>query len=63
MSIWRGDGRQRLGEAIREKDLSRKVQLLVEANLLLYQELEWIFANLGPENFSRLGLKEVRGEK
>lgn len=63
MAHWRGDGRRLLGDAIRENDPVRKVELLVEANLLLYQELSYVLEHLGPENFSALGLKEMKGEK
>lgn len=63
MAHWRGDGERLLGDAVREKDLSRKVELLVEANLLLYRELEYVMEHLGPENFSVLGLKEMKEER
>ena len=64
MAHWRGDGERLLGEAARERDLSRKVEKLIEANLLLYRELEFVLRNLGTENFCAMGLKEIReGEK
>lgn len=60
MAHWRGDGERLLGEAARERDLSRKVEMLIDANLLLYRELEFVLQNLGTENFCTLGLKEMR---
>lgn len=60
MAHWRGDGERALGEAVRERNLERKVELLIEANLLLYRELEFVMSNLGTENFCALGLKEIR---
>lgn len=64
MAHWRGDGERLLGEAVRERNPERKVELLIEANLLLYRELEFVLSNLGTENFCTLGLKEIReGEK
>lgn len=62
MAHWRGDGERLLGDAVREKNLARKVELLIEANLLLYRELAYVFAALGLENFSALGLKEMKEE-
>lgn len=63
MSHWRGDGERLLGEAIRETNLNRKVELLIDANLLMHRELEHVMQNLGPENFSVRGLEEMRKEK
>lgn len=62
MAYWRGDGERLLGDAIRERELNRKVELLIEANLLLYRELAYVFTALGVENFSSLGLKELKEE-
>lgn len=62
MAIYRGDGRELLGQAIREKDLARKVELMERGLLLHFTELERVLSNLGSENFNHLMFKELAQE-
>lgn len=63
MANWMGDGEKLLDQAIRTKDLSRKVELLEDALILHFRELNQVLSNLGIENFSELGLREIREGK
>ncbi len=63
MAHWMGDGEKALDQAIREKDLKRKVELLEDALILHFRELNQVLSNLGIENFSALGLREIREGK
>ena len=63
MAHWMGDGEKILDQAIRTKDLSRKVELLEDALILHFRELNQVLSNLGIENFSELGLREIREGK
>ena len=62
MAHFRGDGGRKLEEAIREKDLRRKVELMEDALVLHFAELEQVFEHLGPENFDAYGLKKLGEE-
>ena len=62
MAIYRGDGRELLGQAIREKDLARKVELMEQGLLIHFQELDQVLSNLGVENFNCLIFKEMAKE-
>lgn len=62
MAHFRGDGGQKLEEAIREKDLRRKVELLEDGLVLHLAELERVLEHLGPENFDAYGLKKLGEE-
>ena len=62
MATWRGDGEKLLDQAIREPDLRKKVELLEAGLVLHFRELNQVFSTLGVENFSELGLREIRGE-
>lgn len=62
MAHFRGDGGGKLEEAIREKDLGRKVELLEDALVLHLAELERVLEHLGPENFDAYGLKKLGEE-
>lgn len=63
MAHYRGDGERILEEAIREKEPGRKLDLIINALLLHFRELEHVLRSLGTENFSELGLKEIRGDE
>lgn len=60
MAYFRGDGVALLDQAIRETDLRRKVELMENGLILHFRELEQVLQDLGPENFSRQGLSEIR---
>ena len=60
MAHYRGDGRKKLTEAIREQDPGRKVDALVQALLLHFMELQHVMEHLGVENFDELGLRELK---
>lgn len=60
MAIYRGDGVRLLENAVWEKNLERKVELLIDTMNLHFRELEYVLSALGVENFSELGLKEIR---
>lgn len=62
MAIYRGDGARMVKEAIREKDLRRKVELMEQGLLLHFQELDQVLSNLGVENFNCLIFKEMAKE-
>lgn len=62
MAIYRGDGARMLKEAVREKDLTRKVELMEQGLLLHFTELERVLSNLGVENFNCLMFKEMAKE-
>ena len=62
MAIYRGDGARLLSQAVREKDLRRKVDLMEQGLLLHFRELEQVFQNLGSENFNALAFKELAKE-
>ena len=62
MAHFRGDGGRKLEEAIREKDLRRKVELLEDGLVLHLAELERVLEHLGPENFDAYGLKKLGEE-
>lgn len=59
MADYRGDGRKKLTEAIREQDPGRKVDALIEALLLHFVELEHVMEHLGAENFDDVGLRDL----
>lgn len=63
MAHYRGDGERFLEEAIREKEPGRKLDLIINALLLHFRELEHVLRSLGTENFSELGLREIRGDE
>lgn len=63
MAHWMGDGEKLLDRAIQEKDLTRKVALLEDALILHLRETRQVLSSLGIENFSELGLKEIREGK
>lgn len=63
MAHYRGDGERILEEAIREQDPGRKLDLIINALLLHFRELEHVLRSLGTENFSELGLREIRGDE
>lgn len=60
MAHYRGDGRKKLTEAIREQDPGRKVDALVQALQLHFMELQHVMEHLGVENFDELGLRELK---
>lgn len=62
MAIYRGDGAKLLSQAIREKDLRRKVELMEQGLLLHFGELEKALSNLGAENFNALAFRELAQE-
>lgn len=62
MAHYRGDGGKTLDEAVREKNLSRKVELILDALVLQERELNHVFAHLGPENFDEYGLRKLGEE-
>ena len=62
MAIYRGDGARMVKEAIREKDLRRKVELMEQGLLIHFQELDQVLSNLGVENFNCLMFKEMAKE-
>ena len=62
MAIYRGDGSRMLKEAVREKNLQRKVELMEQGLLLHFQELEQVLSNLGSENFNHLMFRELARE-
>ena len=62
MAHYRGDGGKTLDQAVREPDLGRKVELIIDALLLQGRELEHVLGHLGPENFDEYGLKKMREE-
>lgn len=62
MATYRGDGRELLGQAIREKDLARKVELMEQGLLLHFTELERVLSNLDVKNFNCLMFKEMAKE-
>ena len=62
MAIYRGDGARMVKEAIREKDLRRKVERMEQGLLLHFQELDQVLSNLGVENFNCLIFKEMAKE-
>ena len=59
MAHYRGDGEKTLSAAIREKELGRKVEMLIEALLLHFRELQHVMEHLGAENFDEAGLREL----
>lgn len=63
MAHWMGDGEKLLDRAIQEKDLNRKVALLEDALILHLRETRKVLSSLGVENFSELGLREIREGK
>lgn len=50
--VYRGDGKKALTEAVREPDTGTKVDKMMEALLLHFNEMEYGLGHLGPENFS-----------
>ena len=60
MAHWKGDGRQALADAIREKDPKKKLEKMEDALLLHFEEVEYVMEHLGPENFSPEGLEKLR---
>lgn len=62
MAHFRGDGGRKLEEAVREKDLGRKVELLEDALVLHLAELERVLGHLGVENFDEYGLRKLGEE-
>lgn len=63
MAHWMGDGEKLLDRAIQEQDLTRKVALMEDALILHFRETRQVLSNLGIENFSALGLREIREGK
>lgn len=63
MAHFRGDGMQTLGQALREKNLEKKVELIESALVLHFRELEHMFENLGVENFCRKGIEDLKKEE
>ena len=62
MAIYRGDGAELVRQAIRERDVNRKVELMEQGMLLHFAELERVLENLGSENFNHLMFKELAQE-
>jgi hypothetical protein len=50
--VYRGDGKKALTAAIRAPDAGTKMDKLMEALLLHFNEMEYGLGHLGPENFS-----------
>lgn len=59
MAHWKGDGRQALADAIREKDPEKKLEKMEDALLLHFEEVEYVMEHLGQENFSPEGLEKL----
>lgn len=47
MDNYRGDGRRELEMARREKNLGRKIDLVIDGALLMMRELAHLFGNIG----------------
>ena len=62
MAHYRGDGGKTLDQAVREKNLGRKVELIIDALILQNRELEHTLGHLGPENFDEYGLRKLGEE-
>lgn len=62
MATYRGDGERMLDQAVRERDLAQKVELLIDGLILHFRELEQVMTHLGIENFDEHGLRKLAEE-